>query len=33
MRFEHAVQTEYRLLRIRNIKVASGSEVYGDYGA
>lgn len=33
MRFEHAVQMEYKLLRIRNIKVAPGSEVYGDYGA
>lgn len=33
MRFENAVQDEYRILRIRNIKVAQGSEVYGDFGA
>ena len=32
MRFENAVQMEYKLLRIRNIKVAQGSEVYGDFG-
>ena len=33
MRFENAVQDEYVLLRIRNIKVAPGSDVYGDFGA
>lgn len=33
MRFENAVQDEYCLLRIRNIKVAPGTDVYGDFGA
>ena len=33
MRCENAIQDEYAIVRVRNLKVAAGSEVYGFFGA